>query len=369
MIGVATEGSQMWKVAIGGGWQRAVDDETVVTWIREGHVGRATLVQHETWPRPMQASQVAVFEAALATRNTDGSRVGKATGGPSLTEVLTLLGLSKAPPWLLGVGTFVVLVTIGLVLVLPARQGEPTVVQAPVSPPPAPVVAPTSPPPPPVAASVAPALAVSRESIVGAWRVVVTNPATPNAVASDYMRHVFRANGTVDIREEEEGPAKAFRWTFEGGQHVVAYKMGAYSHPRRFHFRSVDEVEEVDTESGRVLDVYLREGGAAAGTRTSVTIFQGTKMPGADPEALVVGAGYRVSRDTSLMPDPDPADPLSAAARMQKIKAGAVIDIVSIRDVSRERWYQVRTSIDGRSASGWVMSVALIGQDLQPKGR
>ena len=77
-------------------------------------------------------------------------------------------------------------------------------------------------------------------------------------------------------------------------------------------------------------------------------------------------ATYRLDRETPLMPEINPADPMEALSRMKQIPAGLSITIVGKTDVSGRAWYQVAVVSGGRVIdTGWVNCIALIGQRLQ----
>ncbi|HVH44498.1 MAG TPA: hypothetical protein VM925_19225, partial [Labilithrix sp.] len=204
----------------------------------------------------------------------------------------------------------------------------------------------------------APPFVAEKQSVVGAWEQVINNPSMPNSVASDTMRHVFNANGTVTVRMEETKPA-TFKWTFDQGKHFVAYKYGEFDHKREFHLRSADEAEVL--ENGKVLDTYVREGSALAHKKTPVALFGGKGST--DVSALAIGKSYVLDRETPLMPDPDPADPIAAIAKMKKVPAGSSFSILGKRSVGNALWYQVKVGSD----TGWFNKTALLGQTLTSK--
>lgn len=87
----------------------------------------------------------------------------------------------------------------------------------------------------------------------------------------------------------------------------------------------------------------------------------------ADPGTLQVGRRYALSRETSLMPELNPADPMGAIERIRVIPQEGSIGIVAIANREVTQWYEVE-AYDGAGArlgSGWVNSTALIGQDVQ----
>ncbi len=83
---------------------------------------------------------------------------------------------------------------------------------------------------------------------------------------------------------------------------------------------------------------------------------------------LQPGLNYRLARRTLLMPERDPTDPLRAANMAQPLPPGTVIHILKVDQTNNANpWYHV--SATGNSganvASGWINSIALIGQELK----
>lgn len=204
---------------------------------------------------------------------------------------------------------------------------------------------------------------VQAEAVVGTWALVIANPSMPNSVASDSMKHVFRADHTVGVRMEDK-KTPTFKWSFEQGKHFVGYKYGDFEHRREFRLRSADEADIVEPSNGKVLGTYVRDGSPLARAKTSVALFEAKNVT--DPNTLVVGRSYVLDRETPLMPDPEPADPMAAIAQMKKIPAGSTFFVVTKRTVAGKPWYEVRTAL-GAPVSGWFNSTALAGQALEAK--
>ena len=79
---------------------------------------------------------------------------------------------------------------------------------------------------------------------------------------------------------------------------------------------------------------------------------------------LAVGQSMSLSRQTPLMPELDPADPMAAIQRMRQLPAGSQIRVVAVSDKHAALWYQVHASSpSGLSlGSGWINRTALRGQ-------
>ena len=87
-----------------------------------------------------------------------------------------------------------------------------------------------------------------------------------------------------------------------------------------------------------------------------------------DPMKLRTGQAFFVSKETPLMPEIEPADPLAALQRMKQIPKGGAFKISEIRKKGTSPWYRV-VAIDQnkkRIGDGWINSTALLGQDLKP---
>jgi hypothetical protein len=109
----------------------------------------------------------------------------------------------------------------------------------------------------------------------------------------------------------------------------------------------------------------VRDGSQLAQGKTPVALFAPLKTL-TDPTTLVVGRSYVLDRQTPLMPDPEPADPVAALSLVKKIAPGASFTILSTRAVAGTPWYAVRTTLGG-PVTGWFNSTALAGQALAAK--
>ena len=82
---------------------------------------------------------------------------------------------------------------------------------------------------------------------------------------------------------------------------------------------------------------------------------------------LKIGAAYVVSRQTPLMSEVDPADPIAALKKMKQIPIGGTFEITGIQVRDGKPWYKVRAiSPDQKEiGDGFINSVALLGQTLR----
>lgn len=87
-----------------------------------------------------------------------------------------------------------------------------------------------------------------------------------------------------------------------------------------------------------------------------------------DPQKLRTGQAFSVSKQTPLMPEMEPADPLAALQRMKQIPSGGAFKIYEMKKKGTSTWYRV-VAIDKNKkqiGTGWINSTALLGQDLKP---
>ena len=86
-----------------------------------------------------------------------------------------------------------------------------------------------------------------------------------------------------------------------------------------------------------------------------------------DPQKLRIGQVFFVSKQTPLMPELNPSDPLKAAQRMKQIPIGGAFKIEEVQKRGTTPWYRV-VAIDKdhkKIGNGWINSIALLGQNLQ----
>ena len=80
-------------------------------------------------------------------------------------------------------------------------------------------------------------------------------------------------------------------------------------------------------------------------------------------DGLVTGESYRLSQATPLMPEREPADPLEALVRYVELPAGSVVRVTTTEDQGGRPWYEV-VLVGRESTTGWINSIALIGQQI-----
>ena len=84
-----------------------------------------------------------------------------------------------------------------------------------------------------------------------------------------------------------------------------------------------------------------------------------------DPtQSLRVGQVLQVSKETPLMPELEPADPMAALQRMRRLPLRTTIKVLRVTMKQQTPWYFVEAKSPSKASlgSGWINSVALMGQ-------
>jgi len=86
-----------------------------------------------------------------------------------------------------------------------------------------------------------------------------------------------------------------------------------------------------------------------------------------DPFSLKQGEKWAISKETPLMPEIAPSNPMEALEKIKYIPAENYIIIVSVREKENNTWYEVKVLNQNNNliGKGWINSIALIGQTLQ----
>ena len=98
---------------------------------------------------------------------------------------------------------------------------------------------------------------------------------------------------------------------------------------------------------------------------TNPPVHVARTSPFIDPNELEIGATYQVSRETPLMPSPNPDDPLAALDDALKMYPGGYFTVISSQDVNGNLWYNVVVSDGTQDWTMWINAAALYGQDLK----
>jgi hypothetical protein len=209
-------------------------------------------------------------------------------------------------------------------------------------------------------------------SIIGRWLPTDNDAGT---VITDAGYSVFSAGGRFASYTPTDPGVDTVRgsynWNAGCQQFGVTYAYGG-TQLDTWHQESPNAIRRVRTKdlaSGNAIsdgELWIRSGSAEFEQRGKVK--QGPLPPllnapptgWVDPAKLARGSKYRISKDTPLMPAPDPVDVYAAIAAMQTVPEGSVITIVAMRRNPTNPWYSV--TVNG--LSGWINSGALIGQTL-----
>lgn len=218
----------------------------------------------------------------------------------------------------------------------------------------------------------------SMESVRGDWYIIATNPNPKyyNKVATDYIQYSFQEGGEVVKRtnsgveiEVERGTytvdpdQRTFETTFDlgdAGTQVTSWRQTSPGQAETFYWKNLTLGYE-HAEDGQ----FVKENSADWHEREKIALNTGRSISSVDPQQLEVGKAYQLSKETSLMPELDPADPMSAIAKVRILPAGTVIRIASEADKRGTPWYNVR--VVGSGHSGWINSIGLLGQSLELK--
>jgi len=90
-------------------------------------------------------------------------------------------------------------------------------------------------------------------------------------------------------------------------------------------------------------------------------------IPSLDPLNLEKGQAYVVSKQTPLMPEFEPPDPLGAIQRMKQIPKSGAFKVYEMRKKGASPWYRVVAIDENKKkiGDGWINSTALLGQTLK----
>jgi len=84
-----------------------------------------------------------------------------------------------------------------------------------------------------------------------------------------------------------------------------------------------------------------------------------------DPtQSLREGQVFQLSKETPLMPELEPADPMAALQEIRRLPSGTTIKVLKVVMKQQTPWYFVEAKSPSKASlgSGWINSVALMGQ-------
>jgi len=191
----------------------------------------------------------------------------------------------------------------------------------------------------------------SEKSKVGAWRsphqITLDNDAW-TAKLEEQQRIMARVGEPFEVRSIADDV-------------LISLTVPVNQPDPRFGQRNANLVGAVVEQSGtlRIIDIersipYPREG-------------EIRNPAWADPLRLGVNETYVLGTRVPLMPELNPVDPIAAVERMVDLPGGSRITVREVRFQGGTPWYRVDAhAADGNSlGSGWVNSIALIGQDVR----
>jgi len=88
------------------------------------------------------------------------------------------------------------------------------------------------------------------------------------------------------------------------------------------------------------------------------------KFPDQPEKSLRVGQVFRLTKETPLMPELEPADPLKAIGKIQRLTPRTTIKVLEVSMPRQTPWYFVEARSTSRKllGKGWINSIALVGQ-------
>lgn len=216
------------------------------------------------------------------------------------------------------------------------------------------------------------------KSVVGDWYVVTTNPTLGGRIATDYIIYSFQPDGSVTKSVTSNGEKeldsgtyvfddgkKTFEAKFDlgrAGVQITIWKQESAGSARIVYWQNLTTKNERKEN-----ELYVKKDSDEWARRGTVRLNTDSPVSTVDARSLSVSKNYRLSKETPLMPELEPANPIEAIGRMKKIPAGGLITIVKVTNKGNTPWYfvQAKASVSANSQSGWINSTALIGQSLE----
>lgn len=216
------------------------------------------------------------------------------------------------------------------------------------------------------------------ENIQGDWYVVATNPKYRGRIVTDYITYTFRGDGTVVKRTNSSGNLEVEEGTYtfdedrkavdvrfdlgEAGVQVTSWKQENPSKARIVYWKNITLGYE-----RRKDELFIKQGSNEWERRGKVEVNTEASVSFIDSQALQIGKTYRLLKETPLMPEFEPADPIAALKNTKKIHPGENLTVLSVKKKRDTPWYYVQSknAVTGNVRKGWVNSVALIGQSVQ----
>lgn len=208
--------------------------------------------------------------------------------------------------------------------------------------------------------------------IEGEWFIVATNPAFAGKIITDYISFEFNSDGSVTKTIRSDGNVRTEKGTYkwnpekkeidskfdlgEAGVQVLSWRQNSRGKATIVFWKNLTYGHERSED-----EVYVKKGTDEWDCREKKALNPETPHQFVDPYQLIIGTRYRLSKETPLMPEFEPSDPMRAIQNIKKIPAGRVVTILSKKEKGASPWYCVKYETD----EGWVNSVALLGQSLE----
>ncbi|MFQ5752276.1 MAG: hypothetical protein ACE5HI_09790 [bacterium] len=210
------------------------------------------------------------------------------------------------------------------------------------------------------------------DAIQGQWFVVATNPAFAGKIITDYISYEFGLDGSVAKTTRSSGKVQIEKGTYswnpeakvvevkinlgQAGIQLWTWRQEALGKARIVYWKNLTHGHEHSED-----DLYVKKGTDEWNRRGKKALSPETSNRFIDPFDLESGVRYRLSKETPLMPEFDPQDPMRALQTAKKIPTGGVVTILSRKQKAASPWYHVRYG----THQGWINSVALVGQTLE----
>ncbi|MCK5060954.1 hypothetical protein KAR28_00220 [Candidatus Parcubacteria bacterium] len=206
------------------------------------------------------------------------------------------------------------------------------------------------------------------QDIVGNWYIV----SYKDEIIIDYTKFTFYSNGKLDRRSFvfDEYETVAGKYIFLEDDKIFSITFSTDDAEKSDIFWELSEEGIAQSYYKDKKDsAYIKEGSQEWGKREKITVTTDLPTSFIDPSDLQIGKTYELSKETPLMPELNPTDPIVALGKMKKLSAGSAIKIISIAQKNNTSWYNVSfvNHSTGNIDYGWVNSTALIGQSLKEK--
>jgi len=231
---------------------------------------------------------------------------------------------------------------------------------------------------PPAVRAVAPAFKTSLDTIRGDWFIVASNPNPEirNRVVTDYITYRFAEGGSVtkEITSRGKTERQTGSYTFDpasglihvrldlgkAGVQLTSWRQLSADEAKTVHWKNVSLGYEHPEN-----DFFVKEGSAEWQRREKIAL-NATDSSLVDPQRLSIGRTYRLSKETPLMPEVEPSDPIGAIERIKRMPAGSRIRVLVCTVRQSTPWYKVQAAVGpgNTRVTGWVNSIALLGQRL-----